>query len=112
MPEQLEGEGEEKERQKRGRREAWRWNSDHRDSVARCKKSRASKAKNSQCLDSETSITCGSSRSWPLFIMTHFHGINIVFIKVLNMTTRPMIRKSCMTWNKADDSSQSSLKQF
>ena len=59
--------------------------------------------------DSETSITCGSSGSWTLLIVRHFHGINVVFIKVLNVTTCPMIRKSYMTWNKTDDSSQPSL---
>lgn len=108
MPKQLKGEGEEKERErkKRGKGlEQW-----PQDSAAHCNKNRASKAKDSQDLDSETSITCGSSRSWPLFIMTHFHGINTVFIEVLNMTTCPVLRKSYMTWNEADDSSQSSLK--
>lgn len=109
MPEQLKGEGEEKERERR-RREERSWSSGRRDSVVQCNKNRASKAKDSQYLDSETSITCGSSRSWPLFIMIHFRGIDTVFIKVLSMTTCPVIRKSYMTCNKADDSSQSSLK--
>lgn len=92
MPEQLKEEGEEKERERKKKgTEMDQWPSGQCSSVQEI---RASKAKNSQCLDSETSITCGSSRSWPLFIMTHFHGINIVFIKVLNMTTCPVIRKS------------------
>lgn len=58
---------------------------------------------------SDTSVTCGGSGSWTLFIVRHFHGINIGFINILNVTTCLMIRKSYTTWNKRDDSSQASL---